>query len=148
MAVMPAEVLLLGYPVRLGAEQQEHLYAVVREFQLMTLSDRHQRSPVPSRLLAMMEQITRAHARTNEQRDAALEQGVLTVDVRFPLSAANLALVQEYEQVLAEVDAFCHGDDLLVLARPPQVVALQRWVTSEFVRQADGREPTAWTGPV
>lgn len=145
---MPVEVLLLGYPVRLGAEQQEHLYAVVREFQLMTLSDRHQRSHVPSRLLAVMEQITWAHARTSEHRDAALEQGILTVDVRFPLSAVNLALVQEYEQVLAEVDAFCHGDDLLVLPRPPQIIALQRWVTSEFVRQADGREPSAWSGPV
>ena len=143
---MPDEVVLRDYPVLLGAEQQEHLYAVVREFQLMTLSDRQQRSPVPARLLAMVEQIARAHARTNEQRDAALDAGVRTVDVRFPRSSAILELVQEYERVLAEVDAFCLGDDLLVLARPPQVVALQRWVTSEFVRQAEDREPLPWTG--
>lgn len=145
---MPDEVLLLGYPVRLGAEQQEYLDAVVREFQLMTLSGRTTRSPVPARLLALVDRLAQTHAESDAIREQALDDGVQTVDVRVPLAADSLALVRSYEQVLADVDAFCRNDDLLVLARPWQVVALQRWVTSEFVRQADGQEPHAWTGQV
>lgn len=146
------EVVLLGYPVRLGAQEREHLDGLLREFQLIALSEPEQRSQVPGRLLALVEHLTGAWSaelaepeRLQEQARAA---GHDRVDLRYPVRPETEAVVEGWAAMLAEVDEFCRRDELLVLARPAEQVALQSWVTAEFRAQLAGQEPTAWPGPV
>ena len=48
---------------------------------------------------------------------------------------------------MAAVDEFCRHGDLLMLERPPEVVALSDWTRVEIIAQYGGAEPTPWPGP-
>ena len=50
--------------------------------------------------------------------------------------------------LLKEVDAHCRSGDLLTPPRPPGVVALKDWTTSECLAQFHGADPTPWDGPL
>jgi hypothetical protein len=49
-------------------------------------------------------------------------------------------------ELLDLADAFCRGERLLTLARPPDLVVFQEWLFGEFVRQAGGHDPQPWHG--
>lgn len=149
---MSANVLLLGFPVRLGALQREHLDGVLRELQLIALAAPPQRDAVPTRLLALVDLLRGTYAaelaEPDRLRDEAVTLGLPTVDLTYPVRPETRQVLAAWTEVLEEVDAFARADDLLVLARPDEVVALDQWVTGEFLRQLDGQEPTAWPGPL
>ncbi len=145
-------MVLLGYPVVLGAVQQEHFDAVVREFQLIALSSAEARGHVPGRLLELVAVLTRDYAseraEPERQREQALSEGRATVDLHYTVTPGAVAIVQSWAQMLRDVDEFCRADGLLVLARPPEVVGMQDWVLGEFLVQLAGQPPTRWTGPL
>ena len=148
----PAEYLLVGYPVRLGAVHQEHLDEVLREFQLLALSRPEVKEQVPGRLLELVDVLTTRYGADVEParraREQALRRGDDTVDLRYPAVPDAPRLVATWRDVMVEVDEFCRTGDLLSLATPPGVVALRHWVAEEFLRQSDGRPPTPWSGPL
>lgn len=152
MSGMSEEILLRGYPVRLGAEQQEHWDGLLRELQLIALSQPEQREQVPGRLLGLVDLVTKIwsddQTEPDRLRERALAEGRLTVDLRYPARPEVREVLLALDAVLVEVDAFCRTDDLLALARPAGVLALHQWVVGEFLGQLDGQEPTAWSGPV
>lgn len=56
-------------------------------------------------------------------------------------------LVERVQAVLADVDEYCRSGELLMLARPPELVALSNWTLGELIAQDAGREATPWPGP-
>lgn len=143
-------ILLLGYPVRLAARQQEHLDEVSREFMLLSLSQPEVRDHVPGRLLELMDTMSTRYARELEEprrlRDQALLAGVEQIDLVYPAVPGARDLMTTWWHTMREVDEYCRGDELLALATPPDVLALQRWVVTEIVAQVEGAAPTPWPG--
>ena len=144
------QIRLLGYPVRLGARQQEHLDEVAREFMLLSISRPEVREQVPGRLLELLEVLTTRYAEELEgprrQREAALLEGRESVDLVYPAVPGVREAIADWQSMMREVDAYCRDDELLALATPADVVRLQQWVLGEFLAQLDGQDPTPWPG--
>ena len=144
------EIRLLGYPVTIGARQQEHLDELTREFMLLTMSRPSARERVPDRLLELVEVVTGRHAEELEGprrvREQALQDGVDRVDLVYPAFEDARAVVSAWQTILREVDDYCRSDDLLALATPDEVRALTDWVVAEFHAQLAGHPPTPWPG--
>ena len=145
--------VLLDYPLRLWARQQEHSENIMREFQLILLgqeSDEVEGS-APAQLLELASMFTSRFGplinNINEQREAALAAGRDRMDSQVPLVEGLPALLEQVRTVLAAVDEYCSSGDLLTLARPPEVVALFEWSLNELTVQYEGGEPTPWPGP-
>lgn len=150
--ILPENIVLRGYPVRLGALESEHVDEVVREFQLIALSRPGQSDHRGQRLLALVAQLAVGYAvdRAGPDllRDQALAQGRPTVDLVFAAGPESRSRVQAWTAMWQEVETYCRTDDLLALAAPNEVVALREWVLAQFLTQLDGQDPRAWTGPV
>lgn len=146
-----ATVVLRGYPVRLGNQVVEHIDEWMREFRLIALSRQSgtARHDVPDRLLQMVDQLTRSYAseldEPTRRREEAMSRGEATVDLEYPVRPETGQVVVGWQQMLREVDEYCRREDLLTLQRTPEQVALQDWVTEEFLRQLDGRPPRPWS---
>jgi hypothetical protein len=144
-----AQIHLLGYPVRLGAQEQEHLDEVTREFMLLSLSRPAVREQVPGRLLELMETLTSRYSTELEAprrvREQALLEGRESVDLVYPAAPGIGEALSGWQSMMREVDDYCRSDELLALATPPAVVRLQEWVVGEFHSQLAGRPPTPWS---
>ena len=147
-----SDVVLLDYPVQLGAAQQEHFDGVVRELQLIALSSRETSRHLAGRLLELVSTLTRDHAvglaEPERQREQALIEGRATVDLHYPVTPDAAAIVQAWARMLRDIDELCRTDDLLVLERPSDIVLMQDWVLGQFLAQLAGQPPTGWTGPL
>lgn len=145
--------ILRNYPLKLWHRQQAHFHELVREFQLLVggsagSSAAHE---VPRRLLEMADMfITRFGSEMDaitRERQAALDAGLTTFDSVVPLPAGVIEIIPPAMEMMREVDDYCRNGDLLTLARPEDVVALQDWSTFEILAQFQGAEPTPWSGP-
>lgn len=144
------QIRLVGYPVRLGAQQQEHLDEVTREFMLLSISRPEARQQVPGRLLELIEALTARYATELEEprrhREQALVEGRETIELVYPALPGVREAIVVWQSMMREVDAYCRDDELLALATPADVVRLQQWVVAEFLAQLDGQDPTPWPG--
>ena len=146
------EAVLRDYPVRIWARQQEHSDEVLREFKLLVSGARSgEADGAPAALVALAELFSDRFGRLVDEitatRLAALESGADRMDWRVPLPRSTPELLRQVQAVWATVDEYCRSGDLLALARPADVVALQEWSTGELLAQYDGAEPTPWRGP-
>lgn len=82
-----------------------------------------------------------------EASDRAAAEGVEVIDVDVKVARAALPLLEQMRDLFALADQFCAAQRLLTLARSPHQRRFQDWLIGEFVRQADGAEPLAWSGP-
>ena len=149
----PDAVVLLRYPVALGMRNAEHLDEVLREFRLVQLGrDAGTTScrDVPARLLEMVDMLTRTYNRElsepDRMRAQAAARGDAVVDLTYPVRPETEQVARGWQAMLAEVDDFCRSQDLLTLARPAELVALNDWALGEFVRQVRGEAPRPWSG--
>ena len=146
------DIVLLGYPVRLGALQQQHHDEIVREFQLLSMSSPESRTGVPGRLLELVDLLTSTFAaeiaEPQRLRDEALKSGAAQVDLRYPARPGMREAVLAWDTMLREVDDYCRQGTLLALAAPAEVVALRAWTMGEFLCQLDGQPPSPWSAPV
>jgi hypothetical protein len=149
--VLRGTAVLRDYPLRLWAEQQEHVDSVMREFQLLVVGERSGVSSAPRMLVELADMFTSRFGdllqAINEERQAALEAGLDRLDSQIPLVEGAPALLEQVREVLAAVDAYCASGDLLVLPRSPGLVALGDWTRRELLAQYEGAEPTPWPGP-
>ena len=145
--------VLRDYPLRLWAEQEEHTQALLREFSLLLigadsgpLRDAAPGRPVvlanlfQSRFGLLLQSIS-------SERQAAYDRGQDRMDSLIPLVEGAPELLEQVRQVLDDADDFCRTGDLLLLPRPPHLVALSAWVHAELVAQYGGAAPTPWPGP-
>lgn len=147
----PDAIVLREYPVRLGSQVAEHVEEWMREFRLIALSRQSGavRHEVPQRLAQMVEQLSRSYAteldEPQRRREEALRRGQHSVDLSYPVRPETEQVVLAWQQMLRQVDEYCASEDLLTLRRTPEQVALQDWVTEEFLRQIDGQPPRPWS---
>ncbi len=145
--------VLRDYPLRLWAEQDEYTQDLLREFKLLLIGERTGRlaDAAPGQLVLLAELFeTRFGAllqSISAERQAAYDRGLDRIDSRIPLVDGAPELLEQVRQVLTAADDFCRQGDLLLLPRPPHLVALSDWVRTELTTQYAGGAPTPWPGP-
>lgn len=149
-------VRLLGVPVRLWERSTEAHDELMRELSLLTygVEGGAQRSDdLPTRLLELVAELRRRYGgtrgRDDATRQAALVSGAERVDLEYQVPRAVTEMAPALVALLDEVDGYCRSDAyLLTLACDDGVKAFRRWYVGEFVRQAEGRAPQPWDGPL
>jgi hypothetical protein len=153
-------VRLIGYPTKLSLRAEEHVSEWTREFKLIAFASEGESEPsaepgrhrAPARLVQLAEQLSTVFAtevsEAERQRARAYAEGRPTLEVEFPTIPETETLVLAWQDVLRQVDQFCRDEELLTLARPPELIQFGDWVMGEFVRQLHGDEPRPWTGPL
>ena len=68
-----------------------------------------------------------------------------TADLQVTMSLRAASQLDRFGELLALADAFCREEQLLSLARTAEQEHFQRWFLGEFVRQAAGKAPLAWS---
>src|SRR5262245_42655660 len=126
-----------------------HYDALRREFELIRQSD-NAAETVPVRLLDLVDELSSRFNEFAEQPravlEAARERGGTTVDLVYQLPSDFADACHRVLDLLDEADDYClAGEHLVTLASPPEVRAYREWVLHEFIEQAAGRSPTAWS---
>ena len=139
-----AAVRLLGAPLALLAEAQQHNDELMREFAFLAGTSH----PISVRLKDLAGEV-QAHFRPIERGirttiAGAESEGQAGVDLDVTLSRSGWAALQSLSELLDEADAFCERMELLTLTSSPGVRRLRHWYTAEVRRQLDGQPPTPW----
>ena len=142
--------VLRRFPLRVWQRQQEYTNDLLREFQLLTLSDDGARKGPPGRLLEVANDFISKYgvysAALTAEREAALARGEVTLDSSVPLLANTPELVESVRALLVEVEDYCRRGRLLTMSAPPDVAALREWTMTEMLRQFHGEQPEEWRG--
>lgn len=139
-------VRFVGFPLEEYQRASEHSDELLREFALMREDSAEN---VPTRLLALIEELRARFASFTEGPTMAIQAALLrgdpTIELRYdvPPEAADGAL--RLAALLDEADEFCRSGDLLTLATVPGDLAFRRWYLEEFVRQVAGQAPCPWS---
>lgn len=145
------QVRLIGFPVRVYAQAQEHADDLMREFALLTLAqdDDEQLHATPRRLLRLVDDLTErygSNGAADAQRDAAVASGEGQVDLVYPVPRSARDSCILLSEMLDAADEYCRrGEHLLTLATPMEAKRFRDWYLGEFVAQIDGRRPTPWS---
>lgn len=145
--------MLRDYPLRLWAQQEEYTQELLREFSLLLIGEQsgRLRDEAPGQLVVLANLFQSRFGALlqsiSAERQAAYDQGLDRIDSEIPLVQGTPDLLEQVRQVLAAADEFCKQGDLLLLPRPPHLVALSDWVHTELIAQYGGARPTPWPGP-
>jgi anti-anti-sigma factor len=143
------EVRLVGLPLDLQREANEHYDALLREFDLVRGSDDAVES-VPYRLLALIEELSDRFEQFGEQPRSTMEaeraRGGQTVDLVYEVPREITAWCEPLITLLDEADAYCRaGEHLVTREASPPVQLYREWFLREFIRQAQGEPPKPWS---
>lgn len=142
-ASAPVRIRLIGVPLAVMFEAEQHHDGLLREFSFLAGS-RH----LSARLEALAQEVE-AHFGAEAERvktevDAAAAGGRDTVDLSVEQSRAAWEALDRLLQLLDEADGHCQRVELLTLASSPAVRRLRNWYGQELRRQMDGGPPTPW----
>lgn len=142
--------VLFGYPVVIGGAMNERTVDLLRELQLVTGDGTGDADHgVASELDALAAYTTRSWATRLAEPNVvlrhALEAGLATTDLEYPMAAGMRSSVLEYARMMETIDDYCRRAALMTLAPTAEVYALRRWTVEEFVRQYDGLVPRPWS---
>jgi two-component sensor histidine kinase len=139
-------VEILGVPLALFIGFQQHFRELRREVRLLSLA--HERDyPLAKSLSDLFATLDR-HLREGigvEQIEAAVAAKRTHTDLVVHMPRATARTLSRFIELLELADDFCRQQRLLSLARTPEQRRFQGWFLCEFVRQAQGEEPVAWT---
>ena len=145
--------VLRDYPLRRWAEQEEYTQDLLREFSLLLIGERsgQLREAAPGQLVLLANLFQSRFGlllqSISAERQAAYARGLDRMDSRIPLVEGAPELLTQVTDVLRAADEFCRHGDLLLLPRPPHLVALSDWVCAELIAQYEGSPPAPWPGP-
>ena len=142
------EVRLLGVPIALRERSTQHGDELLREMTLIA-QQAVDDGDVPARLVQLATEVRDTYSQftlnANAEMDAAAEAGIASVDVVYRVPRSVAGMCRHILDVIEEADAYCRqGQYLLTLATPPDVLAYQRWIVGEFIRQPGGEAPIPW----
>ena len=139
---------IVGLDMKAWQDTAEHHDELFREFALILSRDATPGHDVPSRLLALVEELGARYAGfglgAQQALDEAVAMGTPMVDLHYDMPRAVRDDCVHFEQLLAEADDYCRQGELLTLAPPPESIAFRNWFLEEFVRQIDGEPPMTW----
>lgn len=148
----PAKMLtveLRGMPVELFAHLRRHFNELGRELRLLAISD-PDRYPLAVEFAETFLEVEyeRRQVVGLDVLDQAIADDLDAVDLTYsapPSAPATMTrLADQLERVYDELTG-----SVLLSSRPPDdVLDLQEWYFGEFTRQAAGKEPTRWDGPL
>lgn len=142
-------VHLLGVPLRLLLAGREHHDNLMREFRLLALTGARKG---PMKLVELTQELGvrygSAANRRDDDVDAALERGDVTVDLTYQVPPEAAPPLLELDRLMAQADEFCRSEQLLTVARSPQVAAFSAWYLTQFVDQLQGRPAVRYDGPL
>lgn len=138
-------VTILDVPLALFIGFQHHFRELRREVRLLALA--HESDyPLAKSLSDLFGSLDR-QLRDGigvEQIDAALAAGEKSTDLVVHMPRATASTLVRFVELLDLADEFCREERLLSLARSPEQRQFQVWFLTEFVRQANGEQPTSW----
>jgi hypothetical protein len=140
------EVQVLGLPLHLAREGQEHFDELTREFLHLANSDESVRRDVPGRLLALSDDLRARFAAFTDSNtaliDEATERGDERIDLTFHVPAEAGPAAAQLAALLDEADDYCRrGSYLLTLQTPPGALRYRQWYIAQFVDQIAGSPP-------
>ena len=142
-------VQILGVPLQLYIEFQQHFRELRREVRLLSLA--HESDyPLAKSLSDLFATLDR-HLREGigiEQIEAAVADNRTHTDLVVHMPRATARTLSRFIELLDLADDFCRQQRLLALARTAEQRRFQSWFLCEFVRQAEGEEPLPWTDAV
>jgi hypothetical protein len=146
------DVHMLGLPVRVWARSQEQHDALMREFALMSMptEEGERARHVPTRLAVLIAQLNDDFAGVSTEQEqelyAASDAGTESLDQVYRVPAAAGPASRQLGQMLDEADDYCRqGKHLLTLASDEELVRFRWWFLDQFVDQAAGKPPVAWS---
>ena len=143
------EVRILGLPLQLAQEGQEHFDELSREFLHLANSDESIRRDVPGRLLALSDDLRARFSGFTDSNtaliDEATERGDESIDLTFHVPPEAGPAAAELATLLDEADEYCRkGSYLLTLQTPPGALRYREWYISQFVDQIAGAAPVSF----
>lgn len=142
------DITVYGVPVRLYLGFQRHFRELRREVRLLALA--HESSyPLAkslSDLFGSLERQLHGGIETAQLPRVLEDTAVADLHVTMPVSATTT--LQHFLELLDLADEFCRAQRLLSLARTPEQRSFQQWLIGEYIRQARGGGPAAWSGRV
>lgn len=135
-------VRLHDVSVRLFLESQDHQHELIREMQLVGLSESNDgRTDGASRLAAAIVGVLSTYQpvrnSTREQAVAARDRGEETTTLVVPVQEGMADALRHWLQLLEEADRLCRDDQLLVLATRPEIAAFRRWYVEQITGQLE-----------
>jgi hypothetical protein len=144
------EVRLINVPVRLFVAGRQQHDELMHEFAVLAVS-LEDRSSVPARMLSLIDELGtrygRAADRPDSVVDAAIADGVDSVDLTYQVPAHIIEAADALERMMDEADEFCRQEQMLTTARSEVQRRLAKWYLDEFRRQINGEPPQPWDGP-
>lgn len=136
-------IRVLGLPIPVAVEAQEHFAELSREFLHLANADEDVRRDVPGRLLALSDQLRERFAGFTEANaqliDDAVAEGVESIDLTYELPAEVGSAAQQLGELLDLADRYCEsGQYLLTLTTPPAALEYRNWYLQQFIGQAAG----------
>lgn len=143
-------VRIIGLPLSIVAEAEEHVEGLLREFALIAASHASGgEAHVPGQLLDLVSELEGDYAEMTVRQQAQLaearQDGLDSIDLVYDVPPSLADACIRLGDALDAADRFCReGRHLLSLATPPKPLAFRRWYLDEFVRQIEGKPPTPW----
>lgn len=150
-ALETVTVEILGIPLDMYLEAEEHNDAVVRELTLVLQASTTERGmEVPARLLEVAAEVRAMFASASTSMRAQVErafhqrQETLDIIVQVPLQAWDA--LQRLASQLDELDRFCDSGHLLTVGSSPRLRRFRQWYTRQVGDQLRGLPATPWPG--
>jgi anti-sigma regulatory factor (Ser/Thr protein kinase) len=147
--VETVEVHVLGLPLDVYLEAEQHNDAVVRELTLIAQSAGSPGGPgVPRRLLEVANEVRSAFAPASDglraQVEEAVRKGQETVDIHMSVPRHGWQALLHLADWLDEVDRYCTQGDLLTLESSPRLRRFRAWYAQQVADQMHGFPATPW----
>jgi PAS domain S-box-containing protein len=152
----PVEVCLRGVPVGLYDEMRQHNESLLREYQIHLLSAVPASDPSyvdhtgarDDLVLAGRARgaVAAAVRKTMRAAGPAVTDPASRIDVSIRLSAEDAAACAALPAVLDRAEALARAERFLTRPALPEMLSLRNWLFHEVAAQADGAEPTRWSG--
>jgi len=144
-------IRILGLPIAVQTQAQEHADELVRELTLIGAQLREDGNvrDLPAVLVTLVEQLTAQYSGLTVEQEQQLAdanaRGDETIDLVYRLPASAGQAAQALGDVLDQADSYCRtGRHLLTLTTPDELVRYRRWFLSQFTDQLAGQPPLSW----
>jgi anti-sigma regulatory factor (Ser/Thr protein kinase) len=143
------DVKVLGLPVEVYLEAEQHNDAVVRELTLIVQSAGTAGGvDVPRRLLDLAAEVRATFSPASDglraQVEEAIRRGDQTVDIHVSVPRHGWEALLRLADWLDEVDRYSVGGDLLTLESTPRLRRFRSWFAQQVSDQMRGLPATPW----
>jgi hypothetical protein len=143
------EVRILGLPVGLAREAQEHFDELSREFLHLANADGAVRQDVPGRLLRLSDDLRQRFSGFTTENERLLGEATARdqdrLDLTYHVPREAGAAAAQLLELLDEAHRYCAaGTYLLTMTTPPGALDYRQWYVGQFVEQIEGAEPMSF----